>query len=149
MIRSTTNKGGPGNNSAPIDINAVHTTNFRSTSAMRGAEFHGNTRCRMSGVPSGRECSGTSRGSSAHAGISEMGNSGVRPCRENGNYLKWVANYRYIPIYSTVTIVWIPTTLRYSPLLPVSEGLTAKIADAPKFSEHSRPGGTPETRHPS
>ena len=48
--------------------------------------------CRMSGVPSGRECSGTSRGSSAHAGISEMGNSGVRPCRENGNYLKWVAN---------------------------------------------------------
>ena len=46
----------------------------------------------MSGVPSGWECSGTSRGSSAHAGISEMGTSDVRPCRENGNYLKLVAN---------------------------------------------------------
>ena len=43
--------------------------------------------------------------------------------------------------------LWIPTTLRYSPLLPVSKGLTAKIASPPKFSEHSRPGGTPETRH--
>ena len=58
----------------------------------------------MSGVPTGQECSGTFRGSSAHAGISEMGTSGVRPCRENGNFLKWVANYRYIPIYSTVTM---------------------------------------------
>ena len=48
--------------------------------------------CRMSGVPSGRECSGTSRGSSAHAGTSEMWTSGVRPFRENGNYLKWLAN---------------------------------------------------------
>ena len=48
--------------------------------------------CRMSGVPPGRECSGTSRGVSAHAGISEMETSEVRPCRENGNYLKWVAN---------------------------------------------------------
>ena len=46
----------------------------------------------MFGVPAGRECSGTSRGSSAHAGISEMGTSGVRPCRENGNYLKLGAN---------------------------------------------------------
>ena len=46
----------------------------------------------MSGVPSGRECSGTFWGSSVHAGISEMGTSEVRPCRENGNYLKWVAN---------------------------------------------------------
>ena len=56
--------------------------------------------CPMLGVPPGRECSG----SSAHAGISEMGTSGVRPCRENGNYLNWVANYIYIPIYSTVTM---------------------------------------------
>ena len=46
----------------------------------------------MSGVPPGRECSGTSRGSSADAGISEMVTSGVLLCRENGNYLKWVAN---------------------------------------------------------
>ena len=29
---------------------------------------------------------------SAHARIAEMEHSGVRPCRENGNYLKWVAN---------------------------------------------------------
>ena len=46
----------------------------------------------MSGVPPGRECSGTSRGSSGHAGISEMGTSGGRPCRENGNNLKWGEN---------------------------------------------------------
>ena len=46
----------------------------------------------MFGVPLVRECSGTSRGSSAHAGISEMGTSGVQPCRENGNNLKWVVN---------------------------------------------------------
>ena len=51
-----------------------------------------NGQCRMSGVPPGRECSGTSRGSYAHAGISEMGTWEVWPCRENGNYLKWVAN---------------------------------------------------------
>ena len=53
---------------------------------------HGQCRTGMSGVPPGRECSGTSRGVSAHAGISEMETSEVRPCRENGNYLKWVAN---------------------------------------------------------
>ena len=29
---------------------------------------------------------------SAHARIAEMEPSGVRPCRENSNYLKWVAN---------------------------------------------------------
>ena len=29
---------------------------------------------------------------SAHARIAEMEHSGIRPCRENGNYLKWVAN---------------------------------------------------------
>ena len=58
----------------------------------------------MSGVPTGRECSGTSRGSSAHAGISEMEHSAVRPCRENENILKMEVNYRYIPIYSTITM---------------------------------------------
>ena len=36
--------GGPGNHSAPIDLNAFHTTNFRSQFPMRGAEFHRNTR---------------------------------------------------------------------------------------------------------
>ena len=52
----------------------------------------GGTQCRMSGVSIIQECSGTSRGSSAHAGISEIGTSGVWPCQENGNYFKWVAN---------------------------------------------------------
>ena len=36
--------GGPGNPSAPIDVNAFRTINFRSRSAMRDAEIHGNTR---------------------------------------------------------------------------------------------------------
>ena len=44
LLRFPENKGGPGNPSAPIDVNAFHTTNIRSSSAMRGAEFHGNTR---------------------------------------------------------------------------------------------------------
>ena len=39
----TTNKGGPRNPSAPIDVNVFRTTNFRSRFAMRCAEFHGNT----------------------------------------------------------------------------------------------------------
>ena len=33
--------------------------------------------------------------------------------------LKWVANYIYIPVYSTISRI--PTSLRYSPLLPVSK----------------------------
>ena len=44
LIRFPENTGGPGNPSAPIQVNAFRTTNFRSSSAMRGAEFHGNTR---------------------------------------------------------------------------------------------------------
>ena len=36
------NKGGPGNPSIPIDVNAFRTTNFQSRFALRGAEFHGN-----------------------------------------------------------------------------------------------------------
>ena len=50
------------------------------------------SRCRMFGVPLVRECSGTFRGSSAHAGISEMEHSAVRPCRENENILKMEVN---------------------------------------------------------
>ena len=37
-------QGGPGNPSAPIGFNGKSITNIRSRSAMRGAEFHGNTR---------------------------------------------------------------------------------------------------------
>ena len=55
-------------------------------------ETPGHAACRMFGVPLVRECSGTSRGSSAHAGISEMEHSAIRPCRENGNNLKLGAN---------------------------------------------------------
>ena len=44
MLRITDHKEGQRNPSAPIDVNAFRTTNFRSRSAMRGAEFHGNTR---------------------------------------------------------------------------------------------------------
>ena len=44
FIRSTKNSGGRGNPFSPIDVNTFCTTNFRSRSAMRGAEFHGNTR---------------------------------------------------------------------------------------------------------
>ena len=46
----------------------------------------------MSGVPTGRECSGTFWGSSAHADISEMEHSDVRPCPENENILKKEVN---------------------------------------------------------
>ena len=44
LLRSTENLGGRGNPFSPIDVKAFHTTNFRSRSAMHGAEFHGNTR---------------------------------------------------------------------------------------------------------
>ena len=45
LLRFPENEGGPGNPSTPIHISAFHTTNFQSSSAMRGAEFHGNTHC--------------------------------------------------------------------------------------------------------
>ena len=45
LVRFTENKGGLGNSSASIDVNAFHTTNFWSQSAMRGAENRGNTHC--------------------------------------------------------------------------------------------------------
>ena len=70
------------NGSSEIFILGDFNINYKSTT----------NACRMSGVPSGQECSGTSRGSSAHAGISQMETSEVLPCRENVNYLKWVAN---------------------------------------------------------
>ena len=82
-------------------------------------------------VPPGRECSGTSRGSSAHAGSSEMGTSEVRPCRENGNYLKWVANYRYLPLYSTITMD--SNNPKILAPIPSQYSLTAITADPPKF----------------
>ena len=44
LLRIPDDEGGPGNPSAPIDVNAFRTTNFRSRFAMRGAEFHRNTR---------------------------------------------------------------------------------------------------------
>ena len=44
LIRSTENSGEQGNPFSAIGINANPVTNFRSGSAMRGAEFHGNTR---------------------------------------------------------------------------------------------------------
>ena len=43
MLRIPADKGGLGNPSAPIDVNMFHTTNFRSSSAMHVAEFHGNS----------------------------------------------------------------------------------------------------------
>ena len=46
----------------------------------------------MSGVPTVRECSGNFRGSASHMCMPEMDHSAVQPRRENGNYLKWVAN---------------------------------------------------------
>ena len=39
LQRIPDDKGGPRNPSAPIDVNAFRTTNFRSSSAMRIAEF--------------------------------------------------------------------------------------------------------------
>ena len=44
LRRFIENTGGPRNASAPIHVNAFCTTNFWSSSAMRAAEFHGNTR---------------------------------------------------------------------------------------------------------
>ena len=44
LLRIPEDKGGPGNPYAPIGFNGKSATNFRSRSAMRGAEFHGNTR---------------------------------------------------------------------------------------------------------
>ena len=43
LLRFHENKGGPGNPFAPIHVNTFRTTNIRSSSAMRGAKFHGNT----------------------------------------------------------------------------------------------------------
>ena len=44
MLRCTKNVGGRGNPFSAIGANAFRTTNSQSRSAMRGAEFHGNTR---------------------------------------------------------------------------------------------------------
>ena len=44
LLRSTDNAGGQGNPFSAIGVNAKSATNFRSSSAMRGAEIHGNTR---------------------------------------------------------------------------------------------------------
>ena len=44
LLRSTENAGGRGNPFSAIGANTFRTTNSRSRSAMRGAEFHGNTR---------------------------------------------------------------------------------------------------------
>ena len=41
--------------------------------------------------------------------------------------VKWIANYRYLPLYSTINMI--PTTLRYSPLLPVSKKKRVEIED--------------------
>ena len=41
LLKCTEKTGGPGNVTAAIPINAFRTTNFRSRSAMRGADFHG------------------------------------------------------------------------------------------------------------
>ena len=70
---------------------------------------------------------------SAHAFISEMERSGIQPCQEN-NFLTFF--YSKIDIYPLCIqpSLWFPTTLRYSPLFPVSVRLTANISDPPKFS---------------
>ena len=44
LLRCTKNVGGRGNPFSAIGANAFRTTNSQSRSAMRGAEFHGNTR---------------------------------------------------------------------------------------------------------
>ena len=43
LFRSTEKSGGRGKPLFAIGANAFRTTNFRSRSAMRGAEFHGNS----------------------------------------------------------------------------------------------------------
>ena len=58
----------------------------------------------MSGVPIVWVCLGNFWGASAHAFIPKMKNSTIRPCWENGNDLKWVTNYRYFPLFSTITM---------------------------------------------
>ena len=54
----------------------------------------------------------------------KMGSSGIQLCHENGNNLKLVENHRYLPIYSTITMVPRTLSLRYLPLFPVSVGGT-------------------------
>ena len=44
LLRSTENAGDRKNHFSDIGVNAKSATNFRSSSAMRGAEFHENTR---------------------------------------------------------------------------------------------------------
>ena len=44
LLRIPDDKGGLRNPSAPIGFNEKSATNFRSLSAMRGAEIHGNNR---------------------------------------------------------------------------------------------------------
>ena len=57
LVRCTENSGEQGNPLFAIGTNAFRTTNFRSWSAMRGAEFHGNTRrdvpTRIRSIPTG------------------------------------------------------------------------------------------------
>ena len=99
----------------------------------------------MSGVPTIRECSGTFRGSPAHARISEMQILCVLPCQENENNLKWVANYRYLTLFSTITMD------SHNPkiLAPIPSQCTPYSQDC-RSSEVFRTfptHGTPEPRH--
>ena len=103
------------------------------------------TRCRILGVLIIRACSGNFRGASAHVFIPEIESSAFRPCWENGNNLKWVAGYRYLRLFSTISRI--PTTLIYSPLFPVCIRIRAKIADPLMFPENSQPGRSPQPRH--
>ena len=45
---------------------------------------------------------------------------------------------------SIQTSLWIPTTLRYLPLFQVSGSVLAEIPYPTKFTEHSRPDGSPQ-----
>ena len=45
LLRLTKNTGGQRNPFSTIGFNGESTTNLRSSSAMRGAEFHGNSGC--------------------------------------------------------------------------------------------------------
>ena len=58
----------------------------------------------MFGVPLVRECTGNFWVASAHAYIFEMDSLGIRACRENKNNLEFVLSYRYLPLYSTITM---------------------------------------------
>ena len=73
LLRCTKNMGGRGNPFSAIGANAFRTTNSQSRSAMRGAEFHGNSR--RDGQPAYRVYTAAACGSGCGDPFEHIGNN--------------------------------------------------------------------------